>query len=101
MLALQRGCGPGTRRSAACFAGWLQRCVKPLHPVFIVKVLLNMGLFLGSPSKPPSQTARAMQVYLPRIFPMHFSGLSQSISQPGAHQRCPGSVWASPVVPPL
>lgn len=32
-LALQRGCGPGTRRSAARFAGWLWPCVKPLHSV--------------------------------------------------------------------
>ena len=31
-LVLHRACGLGTRRSAACFAGWLQRCVKPLAP---------------------------------------------------------------------
>lgn len=83
-LALQRGHHPGMRLSAACFTGWLQGCVKPLHPVISVKALLSMGLFLGALSKPPPQTPWDAQVYLPGILPMSFAGLSQCIPQPGA-----------------
>lgn len=32
---------------------------------------------------------------------MHFSGLCQCISQLEAHQRCPGSIRVSLIIPPL
>lgn len=50
MLALQRGCHPGRRCSAACFV-WLQHCVKSLHHVLTVKVPLSVGLCLGTLSE--------------------------------------------------